>query len=496
MFKIDKTKGFNPVFAHSLGKANKFAFRSFISQIKTAYFIGIGGIGMAALAQIFLEYKIKVFGSDLVSSEVTKNLEKLGAEIKTGPQIAENIKQDYNILVYTGAIPRNHPELIAAQKRKIKCLSYAEALSELVNKSFGIAVTGTHGKTSTTAMLGKALIDGGIDPTVVVGSNIKEFKGNAYVGESDYFVFEACEYKNNFSYYKPKIAVVTNIEMDHPDYFKDIEHMREVYLSFLKSLKKDSLLVCCGDDKNIQKVIKKLNCKIVTYGINDKQLEYRAQNIKYNNSGISFEVIERGKNLGEFKLQVAGEHNVLNALAVVSVARHLKVDLDKIKESLKNFQGSWRRLSKRAEVNDILILDDYGHHPTAVKTTLKAAKQFYPGRRIWCVYQPHHHDRTEVLFDDFIPAFDDADVILMTEIYTVSGREDKDEKHEVSSKDLYEKIKERHKEIYYQPTLEKTEKFLVENLKLGDVCILMGAGDIYDVGEGLVERLKSGDKTN
>ncbi|MFC1686665.1 UDP-N-acetylmuramate--L-alanine ligase [Patescibacteria group bacterium] len=462
-----------------------------LNKIKTAYFVGIGGIGVSALARIFLKHKIKVFGSDLIASEITDDLTKLGAEIKIGPQVTENIKENYDVLIYTPAIPDNHPELTAAKTRKIKCFSYPEALAELVNKNFGIAVTGTHGKTSTTAMLGKVLVDSGIDPTVVVGSNLKEFKGNAYAGKSKYFVFEACEYKNSFLNYKPQIAVVTNVELDHPDVFKNIDQMREAYEKFLQNLPKDGLLIYWADDPQLQKITKDFDRKAIKYGLKNKSFDFSADNIKTEDQKMIFEVFEKEKSIGEFELQVPGEHNILNALAVISVARHLDVDLNKIKESLKSFQGSWRRLSKRAEINDILILDDYGHHPTEVKATLKAAKQFYPDRRVWCVYQPHHHDRTEALFNDFIPAFDNADVVLMTEIYTVSGREDKDEKHDVSSKDLYEKIKKRHKEIYYQPTLDKTEQFLAENLKPGDVCILMGAGDIYDIGEGLVEKLQS-----
>jgi len=471
-----------------------------LNKIKTAYFIGIGGIGVSALARIFLKHKIKVSGSDLVASEITKDLEKLGARIKIGTQTANNIKEDYDIVIYTPAIPDDHPELTAAQSRKIKCLSYPEALAKLANKNFGIAVTGTHGKTTTTAMLGKVLIDGGIDPTVVVGSNLKEFKGNAYAGKSKYFVFEACEYKNSFLNYKPQIAVITNIELDHPDVFKSIDEMREAYQKFLKNLAQNGLLIYWAEDPQLKKITESFDRKMVKYGLRDKSFDISADNIKVKGQKMVFEVFEGIDSLGEFELKVPGEHNVLNALAVIGVARNLGLDISKIKESLKNFQGSWRRLSKRVEINNILILDDYGHHPTEVKATLKAARSFYPDRRIWCVYQPHHHDRTEALFNDFIHAFDDADVVLMTEIYTVSGREEKAVKHEITSKDLVDEIvrqrrtpargEKHHQEIYYQPTLKKTEQFLANNLKPGDVCILMGAGDIYDVGEGLVKKLK------
>ncbi len=459
-----------------------------INQTKTAYFSGIGGIGISAIARIFLANGIKVFGSDLVESEITRDLLRLGAEIKIGKQVSANINKNFDLFIYTSAIPSDHPELSEAKKKEIKCLSYPEILAELVNQSYGIAITGTHGKTTTTAMLGKVLVDSGLDPTVVVGSNVKDFEGNAHVGKSHYFVFEACEYQCNFLHYKPKIAIVTNIEMDHPDCFKDIDDMRSAYEKFLSVLDKDNLFVGGIDSPEVQKVIPKLQCLGLTYSLKDKTADYFAQDVKFENNKNQFTVIEKGKKLEKFELQIAGEHNVLNALATITVARYLKVDLEKIKKSLAEFQGSWRRLSKRVEINGILILDDYAHHPTEVKVTLKAAKQLYPNRRLWCVYQPHHHDRTEVLFNDFIHAFDNADELLITDIYTVAGREEQI-KSQITSKDLVDKIKEHRDHVYYQPSLTDTEKFLVKNLKKGDVCILMGAGNIYEIGQFLVNDL-------
>jgi len=415
-----------------------------LEKIKKAYFIGIGGIGVSAVARIFMEKRIQVFGSDLVESIVTKDLVKKGAKIFIGKHNADNLPDNVDVAIHTVAITLDNPELVKAKELKILTMSYPEVLGELTKNKYLIAVSGTHGKTTTTAMIGLMLTDAGLDPTVIVGSNIKEFGGNARLGKSDYFVIEADEYRRAFLNYNPKIAVVLNIEFDHPDCYKDLDDVKDAFNLFMA--KADYIV---DHPENL---------------MNDLNL----------------------------KLKVPGRGFLLDALSAREVGRILEIDDKIIKESLENYQGSWRRFEIKGERNGIIVVDDYAHHPTEVRSTLQAAREKYNDKNIICVFQPHHQDRFNALFEEFVDSFKDADKIVMCDVYHVAGREEqkkKSEKRKIitkNSKELAEKIGEK---AIYVGSLDKALDWLTKNTKSGDVVITMGAGDVTKLSDKLVKKI-------
>jgi UDP-N-acetylmuramate--alanine ligase len=424
------------------------------------HFIGIGGIGVSALARYYLAQGHKVSGSDLVSSEITKALEKLGAKIFIGKHKAKNLPEDANLVVYSPAVEEKNPELKKAKKLKIKCQSYPQALGELTKNHFTIAVCGSHGKSTVAAMVGLILTKAKFDPTVILGTKLREFgDSNCRVGKSKYLVIEADEYKESFLNYWPQIIVLLNIEYDHPDYFKNLHHYILAYKKFVSHLPKDGILVANKDDKNTFLTFKKRK-KVIWYSLIEKE----------------------SKKLRKV-LKIPGEFNVSNALAALKVARILKIP-DKISfKTLSQYKSSWRRFDeKRAKIDNLkfTIINDYGHHPTQVKVTLEAAREKYKDKTIWCIYQPHQYQRTYYLFDNFVKVFKEhpVDKVIITDIYTVSGRESKEIMRRVNAQKLVEAIKKEN--VIYLPK-EKIINYLKKNLKGGEVVIIMGAGDIYNL---------------
>jgi UDP-N-acetylmuramate--alanine ligase len=419
------------------------------------YFIGIGGIGVSALAQYYLKKGHKINGSDLVSSEITDSLKKMGAVIKIGISTENDIKQS-DLLIYSPAIKPNNSELEMAKKMKIKTLSYPEALGELTKEHFTIAISGTHGKSTTTAMAALVLEKAGLDPTVIIGTKIKEFgNSNCKVGKSKYLLIEADEHFASFLNYWPKIITLTNIEADHLDFYKNLNNLLKTFKKYISHLEGDGLLIINGDDKNIKKIINKNSeFKINKYSIKQKELK-KIKKI----------------------LKVPGEHNIYNALSVLTIARALKIQ-DRITfNALSEYKGAWRRFELIQEKPFILI-SDYGHNPTKLLAGLKAAREKYPKKEIWCVYQPHQYQRTYYLLKEFIKSFKSAptDKIIITDIYDVAGREDREVKNKINSEILTKKIN-RKNVVYIQNT--KLLDYLKNNIKDGIVLIIMGAGDIY-----------------
>jgi UDP-N-acetylmuramate--alanine ligase len=424
------------------------------------HFIGIGGIGVSALARYYLVQGNEISGSDLVSSEITKALEKLGAKISIGKHKAKNLPKDANLVVYSPAVEEKNPELKKARKLKIKCQSYPQALGELTKNHFTIAVCGSHGKSTVAAMVGLILTKAKFDPTVILGTKLREFgDSNCRVGKSKYLVIEADEYKESFLNYWPQIIVLLNIEYDHPDYFKNLHHYILAYKKFVSHLPKDGILVANKDDKNTFLTFKKRK-KVIWYSLIEKE----------------------SKKLRKV-LKIPGEFNVSNALAALKVARILKIP-DKISfKTLSQYKSSWRRFDeKRAKIDNLkfTIINDYGHHPTQVKVTLEAAREKYKDKTIWCIYQPHQYQRTYYLFDNFVKVFKEhpVDKVIITDIYTVSGRESKEIMRRVNAQKLVEAIKKEN--VIYLPK-EKIINYLKKNLKGGEVVIIMGAGDIYNL---------------
>jgi len=433
------------------------------------HFIGIGGIGVSALAKYYLEKGYQVSGSDLVSSEITKALRKKGAKLLTGKHKAKNLPKNVDLVIYSPAVPKDNPELKEAKKLKIKCQSYPEALGELTKKYFTIAVSGTHGKSTTAAMAGLLLKKAGFDPTVIVGTKLKEFRNsNCRVGRSKYLVIEADEWQASFLNYWPKIIVLTNIEKEHLDYYKNLNNILKTYKEYIRHLPKDGVLIVGNeDDENTRRII------------------FNSQFPISNQFSIINYQASKSKDAQKLRkiLKVPGEYNVSNALAALAVARVLKIP-DKISfKALSEYRGSWRRFEiKKFKIPDsrfkILVISDYAHHPTEIKVTLEAAREKFTRKKIWCVFQPHQYQRTFYLFKDFVKAFLKApiDKLIITDIYDVAGREKGKIKEKISSEKLIEAINKPW--AIYLPK-EEIVRYLKKNLKGREVVIIMGAGDIY-----------------
>ncbi|MBI4837073.1 MAG: UDP-N-acetylmuramate--L-alanine ligase [Candidatus Portnoybacteria bacterium] len=495
------------------------------------HFIGVGGIGVSGLAGFYLSKGHKVSGSDLSDSPIIQALKQQDAKIFIGTHNSKNLSNEVDLVVYTAAVEPDNPELQKAKKLGIKCQTYAQALGDLTKKMFTIAVSGMHGKSTTTAMLALVLEKAGLDPTVIVGTRLREWGNrNFRVGKSKYLVIEADEYNVSFLNYWPKIIVLTNIEEEHLDYYRDLKHIMATFKKYVSRLGKNGVLVANREDNNVRRLLNpkfeahsrlRRTCSNPMRGTcsNPKQI----QNLKFKIQNYFLKQKEAGR-LKKI-LKIPGEHNVSNALAVLMVARELKIP-DKITfEALSEFRGTWRRMEYRGMVNDAKIYDDYGHHPTEIRATLQGARELlgssllqrevrrdlkskrfentkiHPtpplqkeGERLWCVFQPHQYQRTYKLFDQFVGAFGDADRLILLPIYSVAGREKVGVKKKVSSKMLAKAIVKRNQELgirkqvlFIDPSL-KAENYLKENLKKGDVCVIMGAGDIYKLTEMLFDK--------
>ena len=447
------------------------------------HFIGIGGISMSGLAEVLLEENFTVSGSDNKESALTDHLEKAGAQIFYG-QKASNIIDGIDVVVYTAAIHKDNEEYQAAVQKGLPMLTRAELLGQLMtNYDIPIAVSGTHGKTTTTSMISHILLAGEMDPTISVGGILKAIGGNIRVGNSEIFVTEACEYTNSFLSFFPKISVILNIDEDHLDFFKDLADIRNSFHRFAKLLPKDGTLVINDNIPDLEEITADLDCRVIRYG-NDSSLDYSATNILHDKKGeASFDLIKSGEFIDRISLSVNGDHNVSNALSAIAVADLLGVPFSKIKEGLKSFHGTDRRFEYKGETNGVTIIDDYAHHPTEIAATLTAATH-YPHREIWCIFQPHTYTRTYNHLDDFAKVLSEADHVILLDIYASREKDT----GLVSSKDLRDKIEALGGVVTYCPTFNDAEKYAVDNCRKGDMLITMGAGDVYKIGEKLVRQ--------
>ena len=447
------------------------------------HFIGIGGISMSGLAEILLSRKFPVSGSDSHESALTDQLAAQGAVVHY-PQMAENITDDIDVVVYTAAIHPDNPEFRAAQEKNLPMLTRAQLLGEIMrNYKEAINVSGTHGKTTTTSMITEILLEAHKDPTVSVGGMLKDIGGNIRVGGQETFVVEACEYTNSFLSFFPTIEVILNVEDDHLDFFKDIDDIRHSFKLFAEKLPEDGLLVINKDIKHSEYFTQALKCRVVTFG-HEKDADYTANFISYDKfAHPSYTLFYKGEELAQVELGVTGEHNIYNSLAVVAVARSLDIPMETILRGLKRFTGTDRRFQKKGSVNGFTIIDDYAHHPQEIAATIEAAKK-YPHRKLWIVFQPHTYSRTAALLDDFAGALSQADEIVLADIYAAR------EKNTIgiSSDDLRKHMLEQNTNVYYIPKFEDIEDFLLQHVEEGDVLITMGAGDIYKVGDDLLKQ--------
>lgn len=447
------------------------------------HFIGIGGISMSGLAEILLSRKFPVSGSDSHESALTDQLAAQGAVVHY-PQMAENITDDIDVVVYTAAIHPDNPEFRAAQEKNLPMLTRAQLLGEIMrNYKEAINVSGTHGKTTTTSMITEILLEAHKDPTVSVGGMLKDIGGNIRVGGQETFVVEACEYTNSFLSFFPTIEVILNVEADHLDFFKDIDDIRHSFKLFAEKLPEDGLLVINKDIKHSEYFTQALKCRVVTFG-HEKDADYTANFISYDKfAHPSYTLFYKGEELAQVELGVTGEHNIYNSLAAVAVARSLDIPMEVILRGLKRFTGTDRRFQKKGSVNGFTIIDDYAHHPQEIAATIEAAKK-YPHRKLWIVFQPHTYSRTAALLDDFAGALSQADEIVLADIYAAR------EKNTIgiSSDDLRKHMLEQNTNVYYIPRFEDIEDFLLQHVEEGDVLITMGAGDIYKVGDDLLKQ--------
>lgn len=444
------------------------------------HFIGIGGISMSGLAEILLDRHFRISGSDAKPSPLTDKLTKQGVNVMYG-QRASNITKEIDLVVYTAAIHPDNPELQAAEAMGIPCITRAQLLGQLMkNYDLPIAVSGTHGKTTTTSMISEILLKGHLDPTLSVGGILKSIHGNIRIGQSPYFVTEACEYTNSFLSFFPKIGIILNIDADHLDFFKDLDDIRSSFRRFAGLLPADGTLIINGDMDDLSTITQDLSCRIITFGLSEG-CDYTAREISYDDfARPSYTLSAAGKEQ-KVSLGVTGEHNVCNSLAAIALADLLEVPRDVTMQALLSFGGTERRFEYKGNLSGINIIDDYAHHPTEIRATLHAAAN-YPHKTVWCVFQPHTYTRTKALMDDFASALSLADKIVLTDIY--AARET--DRLGISSKTLQEKIQALGKECHYFPSFDEVENFLLENCSTDDLLITMGAGDVVKIGENLL----------
>jgi len=452
------------------------------TKINHIHFVGIGGIGMSGIAEVLLNLEYKISGSDIRQTEITRRLEHLGARIYYQHR-GKNIEGS-EVIVVSSAIKEGNPEIQAAGEKLIPVIPRAEMLAELMRMKYGVAVAGTHGKTTTTSLIATVLAHGGLDPTVVTGGKLNSIGSSAKLGQGDFLVAEADESDGSFLKLLPTIAVVTNIDPEHLDYYQGIEQIKETFLQFIDRIPFFGLAVLCLDQENIQSLIPQLKKRFTTYGLSS-QADFQAKDMTFDGPHTSFDLVHRDKSIGRLMVQMPGIHNVYNVLATVATAFELDVDFKTVQEALAEFSGIQRRFERKAEIEDILVFDDYGHHPTEIKATLRAAKRGWQ-RRVVALFQPHRYTRTKTLFDDFLTAFYEADVLVITDIYPAGEQEIAG----VHSRHLFEGIREHgHRDVHYMSDRHEILQYLSTVIAPGDLVITLGAGDIYRVGEDLIKEL-------
>ena len=452
-------------------------------RIKKIHFVGIGGIGMSGIAELLLNLGYRVSGSDLCESDTTRRLAELGGEIVIGHS-AENITE-VDVVVTSTAVKEDNPEVVEALRQHVAVIPRAEMLAELMRMKYGIAIAGTHGKTTTTSMMAVVLQHAGIDPTAVIGGKLDAFGSNAKLGRGKFLVAEADESDGSFMHLSPTIAVVTNIDVDHLDFYSGIDEIKEIFVDFINKVPFYGRAILCLDDRNIQDILPLVKKRFITYGLTS-QADFYADDIQHRQGRTSFSAFYKGEELGRISFRMPGRHNVLNALAVLAVAYELEIPFNTIVGGFRNFGGLQRRFEVRDEINNIMIIDDYGHHPVEIKATLGAAKSGW-NKRIIAIFQPHRYTRTAALFEDFLTAFYQADHLVVTDVYaageeTIAG---------ATGEALAEGIVEHgHKAVTYRASLEEISDYVAKIAEPGDMVVTLGAGNINQVCPMLAEKLR------
>lgn len=452
---------------------------------KKIHFVGIGGIGMSGIAEVLNNMGYTVTGSDIKDSETVKRLKSLGIKVFIGHN-KDNINET-DVVVFSSAVPPDNPEIVKAKSLGIPVISRAEMLAELCRLKYTILIAGAHGKTTTTSLIATVLSDAGFDPTVVVGGKLKSLDTNARLGQGEFLVAEADESDGSFLKLSPTIAVITNIDREHLDYFKNLRRIKKAFLEFVNKVPFYGVSIVCKECKHSRDLIPYLNRRYLLYGF-DETADFYAKKIKHTLPYVSFEAFYRGKPIGNFRITVPGKHNVLNALAVIAVAKELSVPFDKVRDSLENFTGIGRRFEFKGERKGIKFYDDYGHHPTEIKAVLKTATWFNP-KRLCIIFQPHRYTRTKHLMEQFIRVFKQMlrrnDVLFLMDIYPAG----ESPINGVSGEILYKKLQFAGVNVRFNPDKDRIKNEILEELKEGDIVFTIGAGDVYRIGDAVREML-------
>lgn len=453
-------------------------------MLKKVHFVGIGGIGMSGIAEVLMSLGIEVQGSDMGQNENTQRLESLGAKIYHQHEASQIDQAD--ILVVSSAIKADNPELVEAEKQGIPVISRARMLAELMRLQQGIAIAGSHGKTTTTSLVAAILEHANLDPTVVIGGKVNHLGSNAKHGKGRFLVAEADESDGSFLLLLPNIAVVTNLDADHLDYWKGgLPELKEAFIKFLNTLPFFGLAVMCADAVSLQEILPQIKRRVVTYGIAN-EADFQAKDISHERFHTEFRLFKNGEDLGPVRLRLLGEHNVLNALAAIAVGDELGISVDVMHEALESFAGVQRRFTQIGEKNGVLVIDDYGHHPAEIEMVLKAAKKTFPGHRIVVLFEPHRYTRTQDLMAEFATAFKDADYVMLSDIYAASEKPISG----ISSKSLVEAIqKAGHTQALYGGKLQDATVLIAKAAQPGDILITLGAGAITKSAPKILELL-------
>lgn len=461
-----------------------------LKDIKSAYLIGIKGSGMAALAEILMTRGVSVTGSDTTEKFFTDAvLEKMGIGYFEGFS-EKNVPKNVDVIVYSSAYnASNNPEMQEAERKNMLLVSYAEMLGVLLNGKYGVAVCGTHGKTTTTALLGSVLVEAKKDPTVVVGGKVKNWGSNARSGKGDFFAVEADEYQNHFSNYNPQAVILTSLDFDHPDFFSDFSEYKKAFKVFLERLPLHGLLAVWGDSVDTLEVAESARCRTVTYGFGEKNdyriTDYRIVATMEATKIASFHVVNKDSDLGEFKIQLPGKHNALNAAGVIAFCHMLRIDMEAVRKGLADFQGTARRFDYIGKRNGAILIDDYGHHPDELKATFKAARELYADKKITAVFHPHTFTRTQALLKEFSQSFGDVDEAIVLDVYG-SARE---KQGGISSQDLVREINRfTVRKAQHIATIPEAVEHLKNRIGANDIVISIGAGDVWKVAEELKEK--------
>lgn len=447
------------------------------------HFVGVGGIGMSGIAELLINLGYKVSGSDIKASAITDRLKTMGGTIYKGHR--SNQIKGADVIVTSSAISSGNPEVLAAQKAATPVIPRAEMLAELMRLKYSIAIAGAHGKTSTTSIVASVLNQSGLDPTVVIGGKLKSTDSNAQLGQGEFIVAEADESDGSFLKISPTIAVVTNIDREHLDYYEDLDAIKAVFFDFIDKIPFYGLAVLCLDNEPVQDLIPRIKKRYTTYGLS-AQADFQARAIEYKGLTSRFVCHHKGNKIGNVTLNLPGLHNIYNALASIAVGTELDIPFDVIKAALEGLEGVQRRIEVKGRQKGITVVDDYGHHPTEIKTTLQAIKESWPNRRKVIVFQPHRYTRTQALFNEFTRAFYHSDILMVLPIYPAGEMQIEG----VDAHALYEAIRAHgHKHVFYMENFETAAMHLKKILKKGDILLTLGAGDVWQVGQKVLKDL-------